>query len=84
MVNYKLRFSDGSGKEQLIVAVPSFDHAFMAIRWIGDLNGDRKPDLLLDISTHYEQEVVVLYLSSLAEDGELVGAAAVSDCYFAC
>ena len=84
VVNYKLLFSDGSGKEQLIVAVPSFEHAFMAIRWIGDLDGDRKPDLLLDISTHYEQEVVVLYLSSLAEDGELVGAAAVSCEDFSC
>ena len=43
--------------------------------WAGDLDGDGKPDFILN---HGEQEYgvnVALYLSSLAKKGELVGVA---------
>jgi hypothetical protein len=88
--NYKLFLAtEGSPEstdppEQTIVAMPSFNDQFVTIRWIGDLDGDQKPDMLLDISQHYEEEVVVLYLSSKAAEGELVGAAAVSCYSFSC
>lgn len=84
VANYKLYLSEEGREEQLIVALPSFNSVFVTICWIGDLDGDHKPDLLLDISTWYEEKIVVLYLSSLAGEGELVGAAAVSDYYFDC
>ncbi len=40
--------------------------------WAGDLDGDRKLDLYMDISNHYNVTHRRLYLSSAAEDGELV------------
>jgi hypothetical protein len=82
--NYKLYLSENGGSEQLVAAILSFNDQFVTIRWIGDMDGDRKPDLLLDVSRHYEEEVVVLYLSSKAADGELVGAAALSYYDFSC
>jgi len=38
--------------------------------WAGDLDGDGKPDLILDHGSYVSH--VVLYLSSLAKEGELV------------
>ena len=42
----------------------------------GDLDGDGRLDLILDLSDHYNKSLPTLLLSSEAADGELVGAAA--------
>jgi hypothetical protein len=39
------------------------DHA-KGIRWIGDVDGDGQPDVLMDISNHYNISEMVLLLSS--------------------
>ncbi len=44
--------------------------------WIGDLDGDDKPDLLMDMSRSEKSTKLTLYLSSAAGPGELVGLAA--------
>lgn len=42
------------------------------LRWAGDLDGDGKPDLLLDAANHYNTQTTRLFLSSRAKKGELV------------
>ena len=42
------------------------------VLWVGDLDQDRKPDLLLDTANHYNAVEYSLYLSSRAEGDELV------------
>jgi hypothetical protein len=42
--------------------------------WAGDLDGDCRPDPLLDLTDHYN--LALLWLSSEAEAGDLVGLAA--------
>lgn len=49
----------------------------ISIFWIGDLDGDGKLDLYLDISGHYNVANKVLFLSSRAKSGKLVQAVAV-------
>ncbi|HEV2722891.1 MAG TPA: VCBS repeat-containing protein [Thermoanaerobaculia bacterium] len=44
--------------------------------WAGDLDGDGKLDLLVDVSNHDNAGDTALYLSSKARSGELVGLAA--------
>jgi len=82
--NYKLYLSEEGKAEQLILAIPTFEHNFMKILWIGDLDGDGKPDFILDTSRHYEEETVLLFLSSKAGSGEIVRIVASSSYGFAC
>ena len=44
-----------------------------SVRFIGDLDGDGKPDILLSMSGPKDGELTILFLSSLAKPGELVG-----------
>ena len=46
------------------------------IRWIGDIDGDNKIDILLSHATHYACWNVILFLSTKANENELVGQAA--------
>ena len=82
--NYKLYLSEQGKSEQLIVAIPTFNDTFVKILWIGDLDGDGKPDFILDTSRHYEEETVLLFLSSKAGNGEIVKIVASSSYGFAC
>ena len=52
------------------------DFKGLRVIWAGDLDGDGKLDLLIDISNHYNVSSVALYLSSKAKSGGLVGLAA--------
>ncbi len=47
-----------------------------SVRFIGDLDGDSKPDILFSMSGPKDGELTILFLSSLAKSGELVGEAA--------
>ena len=47
-----------------------------SVRFIGDLDGDGKPDILLSMSGPKDGELTILFLSSLAKPGELVAKAA--------
>ena len=48
----------------------------LRVIWAGDLDGDGRLDLLVDVSNHDNAGDTALYLSSKARSGELVGLAA--------
>ena len=52
---------------------PGFISPKKFLLWVGDLDGDGKPDLLLNTTSYWWN--TTLYLSSLAKSGELVGKA---------
>ena len=71
--NYKLYLSEaGSGNEQLLIAMPGFWDTKALILWIGDLDADAKPDFVFDVSDDYESKCVVLFLSSKADESQIV------------
>jgi hypothetical protein len=47
------------------------------LQWAGDLDGDGKLDLVLNLSSRYDEDAeALLFLSSMARNGEMVGKAA--------
>lgn len=52
------------------------EEAYPGLLWVGDLDRDGKLDLIADITYHYNVQHLVLYLSSYAKQGQLVGLAA--------
>jgi hypothetical protein len=78
--NYKLFIQaqkQDSTLHQLIVAQPAFDDALITILWAGDLDGDQLPDLIIDTAAHYNAMSPTLFLSSEAEDTQLLKAVAI-------
>lgn len=83
--NYRLTLTDvSSGREQLLIAQPSFNDTFVAILFIGDLDGDDRPDFVFDTSPEYEIDRVVLFLSSRTDSSEIVRAVAEVSYDFSC
>lgn len=75
VVNYKLFFSgrkNGKKVKQLLAAQPNFSGSSIGIAFIGDLDGDKIPDFIIDNSRHYNVSNPTLYLSGAAGPGELV------------
>ena len=64
---------DDGETAQAVAHVVDRDAGHPALLWAGDLDGDSRLDLLLDESGHYNVTETVLYLSSAAAPGALVG-----------
>lgn len=62
---------------QPLFSMTSHDEATWKLLWAGDLDGDGKLDLLLNLSTHYNVSTRRLFLSSGAKKGQMVGEVAV-------
>ncbi len=73
----RLVFSSGSKTQELFSLLESGNDPYITVLWVGDIDGDGKPDLLVITSWHYNVSHKVLWLSSLAKPGQLVGLAAV-------
>lgn len=59
---------------QSLYSLPDFgDEPAWRLLWAGDLDGDGKLDLYLDLSNHYNVSNRMLFLSSRAKPGELLG-----------
>lgn len=75
--DYALRLSKGTGGQggqQVLLSLPEFSsHSGPRIVWAGDLDRDGKPDFILDRQQFYTRRDIALFLSSAAQDGELVG-----------
>lgn len=75
VANYKLFFNERntvSKTKQLLFAAPRFDDAFPQILFIGDIDRDGKPDILLNAVWHYNEFAPALYLSGYAGEHELI------------
>ena len=71
--NYKLYIcSKQCKKEQVLVNNELVDDAYIEILFIGDLDGDSKPDIILNAPTNYENRYIMLFLSSTRRKGELL------------
>ena len=71
VLNYRLYLSDGT-TEQLLTTVSHFEHTVPTIRWIGDLDGDGRPDFAISVETWFENSDTEVFLSSEAGEGKLV------------
>ena len=76
ITNYKMKIiRDSIG--QVIVAKPNFDEESINIIWAGDIDRDGKLDLIIDTSRHYNIMEPSLFLSSKANNGELLKCVAI-------
>ena len=68
--DYKLYISAENGPETLLMEQNSFNDTFVELLFIGDLDRDGKPDFVFSANRDYEEDRVVLYLSSRAKAGK--------------
>ena len=69
---YLEKKENGVTKKQLLLFEKNFEDQMTKILFIGDIDGDHIPDVLLDSSNHYNSTVPTLYLSKEAKEGELL------------
>lgn len=65
--DYKLILKSEDGTLETLVSESSFDDTFVDLLFIGDIDQDGKPDFIFEAPTNYEQERVILILSSEAK-----------------
>ncbi|WP_407401631.1 hypothetical protein [Chryseobacterium sp.] len=70
--NYKLYISTKDTPEKLLLKEESFNDTFVKLLFVGDIDKDGKLDFIFDASRDYEEERVLLFLSSPAKEGNLV------------
>ncbi|MDJ1471820.1 hypothetical protein QNI19_29730 [Cytophagaceae bacterium DM2B3-1] len=73
--DYRLYISiikDGVEKQQLLVEHDVFDDTMTVVMWVGDLDGDYKPDAIIDVSNHYNNHRPALFLSGEASEKEIM------------
>jgi hypothetical protein len=68
--NYKLYLSTGNTTEKLLLSEESFNDTFVKLIFAGDIDNDGKLDFVFSANRHYEEERVILFLSSKAKSGE--------------
>jgi len=75
VANYKLYLKatiNGVAYNQQLVYISGFDDAMVTVLFVGDIDGDGRPDLILDTSAHYNMERPTLYLSKPATGKNLL------------
>ena len=82
--NYKLYISTTDSPEQLFLEEESFNDTFVELLFIGDIDKDGKPDFIFGANRDYEEERVILYLSSKATKGKLIKKVSEADIQFDC
>lgn len=70
--DYKLYLTVGSNPEKLLLTEMSFNDTFVELLFAGDIDGDGKLDFVFGANRNYEEERVILFLSSKAENGDSV------------
>lgn len=75
ITNYRLFIKaviNGKLFDQMLASAPRFDDALTQILFVGDIDGDGLPDLILDTTNDYNVEQPTLYLSKPATNGNLL------------
>jgi hypothetical protein len=73
ILDYRLTLvGPGKQSQDLPVPVRFAEDGVPALVWAGDLDGDGRLDLYMDLTDHYNVTNYVLFLSSRAVTGELV------------
>lgn len=67
--NYKLYISTKEIPEKLLLAEATFNDTFVELLFVGDIDRDGKLDFIFSANRHYEEERVILFLSSKAKNG---------------
>lgn len=80
-INYELylRGTTKNNKEitQILGSTTNFDFNMFSLLFVGDIDNDGFPDFIINTSEHYNAYQPTLYLSSFAQDNELVSIAAI-------
>lgn len=63
---------DGERKKQIFAGTNGFSDAMFKFIWAGDIDGDGALDLIMDLSSHYNSGQITLFLSSKADEGQLL------------
>jgi hypothetical protein len=75
-VGTRLVFAHGATTQDLFIVPKNANDPYITVLWVGDLDGDGKPDLYLITSWHYNVSHRALWLFTRADKGQLVGLAA--------
>lgn len=70
--DYKLYLTVGNNPEKLLLTETSFNDTFVELLFAGDIDGDGKLDFIFGANRDYEEERVILFLSSKAENEDSV------------
>lgn len=70
--NYKLYISTKDIPEKLLLKEESFNDTFVELLFAGDIDNDGKLDFIFGVNRNYEEERVILFLSSKAEKENVV------------
>lgn len=70
--NYKLYISSNNSHETIFLEEASFNDTFVKLLFVGDIDNDNKLDFIFSANRHYEEERVILYLSSKAKKGGII------------
>lgn len=70
--NYKLFIKTANSNEQLFIIEDSFNDTFVTLIFVGDLDRDRKLDFIFQANRDYEENRIILFLSSEAEENNLL------------
>lgn len=73
---YALALESSSQRQILHTIKMGSNYDLGTLFWIGDIDQDGKPDLFMDLFEHYNVVNSVLFLSSEADDGQIVKKAA--------
>lgn len=65
--NYKLYISTKDISEKLLLKEESFNDTFVELLFVGDIDNDGKLDFIFGANRNYEEQRVILFLSSKAE-----------------
>jgi hypothetical protein len=70
--DYELKLSDRQTSQIITKRSSALRESMPILLWAGDLDGDGKLDLLIDMTDHYNVRQPTLFLSSRAKPGQLL------------
>ena len=82
--NYKLYIATNNMSETMFLEKNELLDSFVKLLFVGDIDADGKLDFIFEANGDYEEQRVILYLSSEAKNGEIIKKAAEIAIQFDC